>query len=135
FRSVIMLRCLVLALLLLPLAAGENVNCSEASAELGTCSSLSANGCCAKGCVRNAIGRCVQELCMSDGWDGWLKRPASVSCHFHWFLLTFACLILILMLLLLTCNVAFEVRRCLRKRRQSRYVRFTPSNSPSSSMA
>ncbi|KAM8706276.1 hypothetical protein ACLKA7_010537 [Drosophila subpalustris] len=115
---------------------GQFVNCSLPGTEVTNCGKISANGCCAKGCVRNAIGRCVQEQC-TGSWNGWLSRPVTMSCYFHWFLLIFAALIFALMLALLSCNVAYEVRNCMRKRsqaRQSRYVHFSASSSMSSSV-
>jgi len=112
---------------------GEFVNCSLPGTELANCGQISANGCCAKGCVRNAIGRCVEEEC-TGSWNGWLSRPVTMSCYFHWFLLIFAAFIFVLMLTLLTCNVAYEVRDCLRKRRQTQYVHFSGSSSLNSSV-
>ncbi|XP_043655093.1 uncharacterized protein LOC122621326 [Drosophila teissieri] len=99
------------------------VNCSDPLTEVTACGRFSPNGCCAKGCVRNVRGRCVQEQCTAS-WSGWLQRPVTMSCYFHWFLLIFAGLITAIMLGLVACNAAFEVRRYLRQRRAERFRRF-----------
>ncbi|XP_033164878.1 uncharacterized protein LOC117144027 [Drosophila mauritiana] len=99
------------------------VNCSDPRIELTSCGRFSPNGCCAKGCVRNVRGRCVQEQCTAS-WSGWLQRPVTMSCYFHWFLLIFAGLITALMLGLVACNAACEIRRYLRQRRVQRFRRF-----------
>ncbi|XP_023174662.2 uncharacterized protein LOC111602007 [Drosophila hydei] len=112
---------------------GQYVNCSLSSVELTACGQLSTNGCCAKGCIRNALGRCVTEQC-TGSWDGWLRRPLTMSCYFHWFLLIFAGLITTLMSTVIILNLIFELRLYLEKRRMRRYLRFSPSNSPSSSI-
>ncbi|KAH8267788.1 uncharacterized protein [Drosophila bipectinata] len=98
-------------------------NCSNPMTVLTTCGRFSANGCCAKGCVRNHRGRCVQEQCM-DSWSSWLKRPVTMSCYFHWFLLIFAGIITALMLALVACNVAYEVKRFMHRRSMARFRRF-----------
>ncbi|XP_030371082.1 uncharacterized protein LOC115621553 [Scaptodrosophila lebanonensis] len=89
------------------------------------------NGNCPKGCVRTLRGRCVPERCTTD-WIGWLNRPVTMSCYFHWFLLMLAALVMFLMLGLMVCNLVYEVRLCLRKRRRLRYRRFSGSSSTSS---
>ncbi|XP_037722066.1 uncharacterized protein LOC119554995 [Drosophila subpulchrella] len=101
----------------------EAVNCSHPLAELTTCGRFSPNGCCAKGCVRNLRGRCVQEQCTAS-WTAWLRKPVTMSCYFHWFLLIFAGVITAIMMGLVVCNVGFEVRRYLRQRRVERFRRF-----------
>ncbi|XP_017039320.1 uncharacterized protein LOC108086791 [Drosophila ficusphila] len=101
----------------------ESANCSDPSTDLTSCGRFSPNGCCAKGCVRNLRGRCVQEECTAS-WNAWLKRPVTMSCYFHWFLLIFAGIIIVVMLCLVVCNVGFEVRRCLRRQRIERFRRF-----------
>ncbi|KAH8408489.1 hypothetical protein KR215_006148, partial [Drosophila sulfurigaster] len=127
---------LVLGELLRP--AMSQVNCIEMTTQLvphKNCGKFSANGCCAKGCVRNARGRCVAEDCIGS-WSGWLRRPVTMSCYFHWFLLIFAAFIIVLMLTLITCNVAYELRKWLRKRQQAstRYLHLSRSSSQSSSV-
>lgn len=128
-----MLFTLLVSLVLLTPSVEQTMNCSAPSEELTACGHHSPNGCCAKGCMRNAGGRCVPELCTFT-WNGWLKRPVTMSCYFHWFLLIFATFIFTLMLLLLVCNMTYEMRRCMRRRPQSRYVRFTVTSSPSISI-
>lgn len=122
-----------LILTLLSTAAAQGVVCNASGVNQTSCSNLSPNGCCAKGCMRNAVGHCVRELCTFT-WNGWLKHPVTMSCYFHWFLLIFAMFIFTLMLLLLVCNVTHEVCLCLRRRQQTQYVRFTPTSSPSVSV-
>ncbi|EDW16608.1 uncharacterized protein LOC6575129 [Drosophila mojavensis] len=112
---------------------GQFVNCSLSTVELTACGKLSPNGCCAKGCIRNAAGRCVAEHC-TGSWDGWLRRPVTMSCYFHWFLLIFAAFIIILMSSVVLLNLVFELRLFLEKRRMRRYLRFSPRSSPSSSV-
>ncbi|KAH8381515.1 hypothetical protein KR093_007284 [Drosophila rubida] len=109
---------------------------SSSSNNNNHCSKLSANGCCAKGFVRNARGRCVVENCMGGSWNGWLSRPLTMSCYFHWFLLIFAGFIIVLMLALATCNLAFELRKWLFKRQRAttQYLHLSPSSSMSSSV-
>ncbi|KAH8383634.1 hypothetical protein KR009_009773 [Drosophila setifemur] len=101
----------------------EMANCSNPFTELTSCGRFSPNGCCAKGCVRNHRGRCVQEQC-TDAWTTWMERPVSLSCYFHWFLLIFAAIITVVMVALVVCNISFEVNRCLRQRRSQRFRRF-----------
>ncbi|EDV90604.1 uncharacterized protein LOC6569561 [Drosophila grimshawi] len=135
----------MLSFLLVAVLLGQLVNpvlgedCTElatTNTTSTTCGSMSANGCCAKGCIRNTMGRCIAEEC-TGSWTGWLSRPVTMSCYFHWFLLIFGAIIGLIMVFLIVLNLAFEVRLCLRKRqqdnRQSRYVRFSPRSSPSSS--
>ncbi|XP_030573584.1 uncharacterized protein LOC115771842 [Drosophila novamexicana] len=125
--------CLVLGQLVMPVIGAVYANCSEPSTQLTSCGQISANGCCAKGCIRNAVGRCVVEQC-TGSWNGWLRRPVTMSCYFHWFLLIFAAVVIALMTVIVILNLIFEVRVCLRKRRLARYVRFSPRSSPSSSV-
>ncbi|KAH8362973.1 hypothetical protein KR084_003880 [Drosophila pseudotakahashii] len=101
----------------------ETVNCSNPFTELTACGRFSPSGCCAKGCVRNLRGRCVQEQCTSS-WTAWLRKPVTMSCYFHWFLLIFAGIITAIMMGLVVCNVGFELRRHLRQRRVERFRRF-----------
>ncbi|EDV53006.1 uncharacterized protein LOC6554964 [Drosophila erecta] len=110
---------------IIPRSLGQHagVNCSDPQTELTVCGRFSPNGCCAKGCVRNVRGRCVQEQC-TESWSGWLQKPVTMSCYFHWFLLIFAALITAIMLGLVACNAAFEVRRYFRQRRVERFRRF-----------
>ncbi|KAH8312330.1 hypothetical protein KR044_010241 [Drosophila immigrans] len=132
----------MLCYLMIPLVLGQllcpamgQVNCSELSGSGNNCGKFSANGCCAKGCVRNARGRCVVEDCVGS-WNGWLRRPVTMSCYFHWFLLIFAAFIVVLMLTLVTCNLVYELCNCVRKRQQAttRYLHLSPSSSMSSSV-
>uniref|UniRef100_A0A6P4EBP1 Uncharacterized protein LOC108041924 n=1 Tax=Drosophila rhopaloa TaxID=1041015 RepID=A0A6P4EBP1_DRORH len=101
----------------------ETVNCSNPLTEVTPCGRISPNGCCAKGCVRNLRGRCVLEECTSS-WNAWLRKPVTMSCYFHWFLLIFAGVILAVMTGLVVCNVGFELRRHFRQRRIERFRRF-----------
>ncbi|KAI8044715.1 uncharacterized protein LOC128259441 [Drosophila gunungcola] len=118
----------LLAQLILPPAMGlseqfESVNCSNPFTELTSCGRISPNGCCAKGCVRNLRGRCVPEQCTTS-WNAWLRKPVTMSCYFHWFLVIFAGIITAVMMGLVVCNVGFEIRRHLRQRRIQRFRRF-----------
>lgn len=111
---------LLVHLLLLAGEASSSVNCSNPLTDVTECGRFSANGCCAKGCVRNPRGRCVTEQC-TDSWNLWLPRPMTMSCYFHWFLLIFAGIITLGMTVLVLCNAGYEMRRYLRQRRQRRF--------------
>lgn len=128
-----MLFTLLVPLVLMTPSVAQSINCSVSREELTGCGHYSPNGCCAKGCMRNAGDRCVPELCTYT-WNGWLKNPVTMSCYFHWFLLIFASFIFTLMMLLLVCNMTYELRRCVRRQHQSRYVRFSVTSSPSVSI-
>ncbi|EDW84507.1 uncharacterized protein Dwil_GK13102 [Drosophila willistoni] len=121
--------CLLLLLVMLahPIwpAEGEYTsNCTDQATELTTCGHITANGCCPKGCIRNARGRCVEEKC-TGSWNGFLERPLTMSCHFHWFLIFVAIVISSIMAGMICANLAFEIRECLRKRRLARYRQFS----------
>ncbi|XP_022213560.2 uncharacterized protein LOC111068400 [Drosophila obscura] len=79
-----------------------------------------ANGCCAKGCVWNGLDKCVVEECTSS-LTGWLRRPVTVSCYFHWFLLLSACLVTAVMTVLALYALGLKLRNCLRARFNARY--------------
>ncbi|KAH8293624.1 hypothetical protein KR054_002266 [Drosophila jambulina] len=115
--------CLLGQLLLLPVEASTSVNCSNPLTDVAACGRFSANGCCAKGCMRNPRGRCVQEQC-TDSWSPWLSRPMTMSCYFHWFVIIFAGFIALLMFVLVMCNLGCEVGRCIRQRRHRRFRPF-----------
>ncbi|ALC46357.1 CG15549 [Drosophila busckii] len=133
-QRILLALLMFLQLLHLTVTDGGGVNCTALDLPLAACGKFTANGCCSKGCVRNARDRCVPETCMGGNWTGWLSRPASMSCYFHWFLLLFAAAIFVLMMGVLVCNTVFEIRLCLRKRRRNRYVRFSPHHSAGSSV-
>ncbi|KAH8306184.1 hypothetical protein KR018_003623 [Drosophila ironensis] len=108
----------------------ELVNCSHPLIELTACGKFSPNGCCAKGCVRNHRGLCVAERC-TDSWSGWLERPVSMSCYFHWSMIIFGVTLAAVMLVLGVCNISHEVKRYIRQKRSNRFRRFSTTSTGS----
>ncbi|XP_017079569.1 uncharacterized protein LOC108113495 [Drosophila eugracilis] len=121
--NMLTLGCLLAQFILGISAENGTVNCSNPFTEITACGRFSPNGCCAKGCVRNLRGRCVEEQCTAS-WSAWLRKPVTMSCYFHWFLMIFAGIILAVMMGLVVCNVGFELRRYFRQRRAERFRRF-----------
>ncbi|XP_034660996.1 uncharacterized protein LOC117896658 [Drosophila subobscura] len=117
-ESIWMLICVLVDLLFQVYA----VNCSMKSRSKSTEVLLycGANGCCAKGCMRNAKGKCVMEEC-TGSLTGWLRRPVTISCYFHWFLILSAGLFTAIMAVLVLYSLGLKVRNCWRQRFSTRY--------------